>query len=814
MNSIWRDLRYGLRMLARNPGYTAAAILSLALGIGANTAIFSFAHCLLFQPLPAEDPDRLVSIYTGFEPSYKYSVSSYPDYLDVAQQDEVFSGVAAFFLSPVSVKGSGPPEVVLGFPVTGNYFQVLGIEAALGRTFFTGDSATEDELPVAVISHKLWTRSFASDPDIVGTQVLLNSHSFTVIGVAPEGFTSTINNMAPDVWIPVQMTSLVIPVSLDIHNRSERYLRLVGRLQPGVGLEQARAALSTLALRLRQEYPEDESLMFAAFQASDTRFLNLRMGRVTAVFVSLLMAVVGVVLLIACSNAANLQLARALGREREIALRLTLGASRLRIVRQLLTESVLLSLLAGVVGVVLAVWTMEALSLLPVPTLPIPMSFEKPALSWGVLRFALLVSTISGLLLGLVPALRVRQLDLQSSIKTHPSGFSQRPRLSMMQTVLVTGQIALSLILLISAALSLKHLDNVLVEDPGFDVDQILMVNLNLTHGGYDTTQGRLLYQRMLEQVERLPGVQSASLAYHPPLIQLDSYNLSIDGYEPAEGESLSIRGNVVSPGFFETIGTPIVHGRGFEDRDQEDSQPVIIVNQTFARRFWPGEDPLGKRIETRGSWRQVVGVARDAKVTSLADEAQPYVYLSLNQHVMLWASLIVRTRSSNPMTMAEPVMKEIRAIDGNLPLVCTPMAEQVQMSQFGDVLGTVVSTTFALLGLLLALVGVYGVMSYSVRQRTREFGIRAALGCRREDIVRSAVRRGLGITGSGLALGLLGSIAVSRLLAAVLFGVRPVEPLILVGVSVAVGAVALLACYQPARRAAQVDPVVALRCE
>ncbi|MCP4661852.1 MAG: ABC transporter permease [bacterium] len=814
MRDIWRDLQYGLRMLVRSPGFTAAAILSLALGIGANTAIFSLAHSLLFRPLPAKDPDRVVTIHTSFEPNRNYIVTSYPDYLDVRQQTEVFSGVATYFLMPVSVKGSGQPEVVLGFTVSSNYFEVLGVQAALGRTFRTGGNTAEDDQPVAVLSHKLWTRSFGSDPDILGKSVLVNSHPLTVIGVAPEGFTSTVTHLAPDVWIPVEMASLVLPVSFDIHDRDERFLRMIGRLQPGVSLAQARAAVSTLALRLRQEYSEDDNILFAVFEAKHIGFLSPKGGRLIAAFMGVLMGVVGVVLLIACSNVANLLLARAVGREREIALRLALGGSRLRIVRQLLTESVLLSLLAGAAGVLFAVWALEALRFLPVPPTSIPMSIEAPEINGGVLRFTLLVSTLTGLLLGLVPAFRVRGLDLQGSLKDQASGLRARPCRTRMQTVLVTGQISLSLVLLISAALGLKHLANLSAADPGFDVDRGLVVELNLTHGQYDETEGRAFYQRLLEHVEQLPGVQAASLAYHPPLIQYDSYGVSVEGYEPTEGESLNFRGNVVSPGFFETLGIPIVHGRGIEKSDREDTQPIIVVNETFARRFWPDEDPLGRRVRTRDHWRRVVGVAKDAKVASLADEAQPYLYLALNQHTVLWSSLIVRTQGSNPLAMAESVTREIRTLDPNLAVVVKTLADQVKLSQYNHIFAAAISAAFALLGLVLALVGVYGVMSYSVRQRTHEFGIRTALGGRQEDIVRLVLRRGLAITCIGLALGLAGALAVSRLLAAALYGVRPLEPLIFVGVSLALGAVALLACYRPALWASRVDPVLALRCE
>jgi predicted permease len=607
------------------------------------------------------------------------------------------------------------------------------------------------------------------------------------------------------------MVSLVLPVSLNLDSRSTRFLRLIGRLQPGVGRSQARAALETLAMRLRHDYPDhDANISFEVVEARENRYLTMRSGRAVSGLMSLLMAVVGVVLLIACSNVTNLLLARAVAREREIALRQTLGGSRWRIVRQLVTESVLLTLMAGTAGVLFAIGILELLNLLPIPPTPIPLSIEPAGINWGVLRFTLLISVLTGLVIGLVPAFRVRGLDLHGSLKNHVPGRST-PRRSRLQTVLVTGQISLSLVLLISAALSLKHLGNMAREDPGFDVGNTLLVDLNLTYGQYDETQGREFFQHVLEDVEKVPGVRSASLAYNPPLVSYDSFGIEVDGYEPAEGETLSCRGNVVGPGFFETLGIPIERGRGIEQQDQAESQPVIVVNETFARRFWPGEDAVGKRVKTRDQWREVIGVARDAKYLSLAEEPRPYLYLALNQHTLLWTTIIVRSHGT-PQALAEPVAQAIRALDPDLPVVTRTMAEQVQLSQYNDVLGTVVSAAFALLGLVLASLGIYSVMAYSVRQRTYELGIRAALGGRQQDILRLVLRRGMVITLVGLGLGLAGALAVSRLLAAVLHDVKPLEPLIFVAVTLALGMVALLACYVPAFSASRVNPIVALR--
>ncbi len=811
MRDTWKDLKYGMRTLVRNPGFTIAAVLSLALGIGANTAIFSIANVLLLRPLPVGEPDRLVTIHTGFEHGSEYSVTSWPDYLDVDRQADAFTGVAAYFYFPVSVKGSAPPEVVFGSTVSNNYFEVLGVEALLGRTFFTGESASQDDRPVAVLSHRLWSRGFASDPNVLGRSVLVNSYPFTVIGVVPEGFTSTTNWIEPGVWIPLSMAPHVLPVKFDIRARDQRWLRMIGRLHPDGSLTQAQTAVSTLAARLRSENPDfDSDVSFRVLEAARSRFLNVETTRGITVAVGLLMAVVGTVLLIACSNVTHLLLARSVGRVPEMALRLALGGSRPRIVRQLLTESVLLSLLAGVGGVLLAVWLLEMLLSLPRPPVPMPLTYELD-IDWRVLGFTLLLSTLTGLLVGLAPALRIRGLDLQGSLQEQPSPFRTRTRRPGLQSGLVAGQIALSLVLMVSAGLCLKHLHNTISTDPGFEVRNGLIVDFNLAHGRYDETAGREFRQRLLEGVERLPGVRSASLAYHPPLIPYDTYSVSLDGYEPAKGENMTFYGDVVSSEYFSTLGIPIVQGRGIEERDRKETLPVVVVNETFARRFWPGADPLGRRVQTRDRWRRVIGVARDTKIRSVTEEPMPYIYLALSQHPTSMLSLLVRTHS-DPQTVEALLGEEIRVLDPHLPFEMRRMAEHLRLTQFADFMVSEIVGAFALLALALSLVGLYGLMSYTVRHRTHEIGIRTALGADRKDIVRLVLRRGLATTLAGLALGLAGALAVSRLLAGLLYGIQSLEPMIFGGVSLAMAGVALLACYLPARRASRVDPLVALQ--
>jgi putative ABC transport system permease protein len=587
---------------------------------------------------------------------------------------------------------------------------------------------------------------------------------------------------------------------------------MVGRLRPGIGVEQSQAALTTLASNLQQEHPDsNDTAGFTVVEANRDRFMG-DLEESISVASGFLMIVVGLVLLIACSNVAHLLMARAVGRQREVAMKLALGSGRRRIVRQFVTETVLLSLLAGAVGLLLAAWTIELIFLAHVPT-QIPITFDV-ALDWTVFGYTAAVSFITGVVIGLVPAFRIRDITLFAALKDQGSGRDPSTRAFGLRNALVIGQVALSFVLLIATGLILKNLYNLIDVDPGFEVGNVLVLDVNLSHGQYDEVESKAFNRRLVERVEQLPGVQSAGLAYVTPFsLMSDTYSVSVEGYEPVEGENMTFYGNIVDPRFFETLGIPIVQGRGFVERDREDTLPVVVINQTMAERFWPGKEPIGARVRTRGEWHRIIGVARDMKYRDLDEPPQPYIYLALGQRHVSMSTLHVRT-AGDPKLLASAVQHEVEALDPNLPVWIRPSSEQMAYTLYGPVMLAVGIGCFGLLALVLALVGIYGVMSYSVRQRTREIGIRTALGAGRREIIRLVLRRGLAVTLVGLGLGLVGAFAVTRLFSSLLFQVSALDPVVFIGVSVTLAVAAFLACFLPARWAARIDPTMALHYE
>lgn len=813
MGSLWRDVTYGLRVLARNPGFTAAAMVSLALGIGANTAIFTLVNSVLLRPWPVTEPDRLVNVHTDRK-GFPFGRNSYPDYQDIRARCDAFAGIVARSYWPVSIKGEGKPKVVLGNLVSADYFDVLGVKPFLGRTFLAEEGAAEGSSPVVVLSHYVWTRDFGSDQEIVGKKVLVNSNPFTVVGVAPEGFRGLMSGFATDVWAPVTMARTILPVRISFPDRGAGWLDLVGRLKQGVSVEQAGSALATLAASLAREYPDtNREKSFSAVGGLVARFPIVDMGRGVSAVLMVLMVIVALVLVIACANLASLLLARATEREREIAMRLALGAGRGRVVRQLLTESVLLSVIAGLAGFLLARWLFDLLALMNPPT-PVPISLDL-APDYRVFTFAAAVSVLTGVVFGLAPALRASGLRLFPALKDQRNGRRGGPRKARLQSCLVTAQVALSLVLLIGAGLCVKSLTSALTTDLGFETRNGLVVGLNLAYGQYSEQEGRLFYQRLLDRVESIPGVRSAGVALLAPLSYSHSTSeISVEGYEPREGESLLIDMNAVTPGYFETLGIPILEGRAIEDSDRADSEPVAVINERLAQRFWPGASPVGRSMTAGGDRVRIVGVARNSKYFSLDEEPKAFYYRPLSQVYAAFSSLHVRT-AGDPKAVLPAVLRELEALDPDLPAGdANTMQEHLGLSQYPSKITGVLVGGFGVLALVLAMVGVYGVMAYSVSQRTHEFGVRTALGAERSQLVRLAMRRGLAMTLAGTAVGLAGAAALTRYLETLLHGVDPLDPAIFAGVAAALLLVALLACYLPARWAARVDPVVALKYE
>jgi len=816
MQNFLQDVRYGVRMIAKAPGFTALALLALALGICANTTIFSFINGLVLRPLASvKEPDRLVAVYTSDYSSGLYGGSSYPDYLDFRNQADAFEDLAAHEGALLSLNDEGNgAERLRGLYVTSNYFSVLGVNAKLGRVLQTADD-TPSTSPAVVISDQFWQRRFNSDPNIVGRTIKLNTKSYTVAGVTQADFRGLRLGRPPQFW-------LSMPAQPDYTDsaRDSRSIQIVGRLKPGFTLEQAQGQLTTIAARLAQAYPETNKGTFG--HPNDPKPVTaVREGRLspegqTGVWrISLLLfAVVGLVLLIACANVANLLLARASVRRREIAVRLAVGASRARLIRQLLTESVLLALLGGALGLLLAQWTARLL----------PAFFPENAadgvdfsVDWRVLVFTLGVSVLTGLVFGLAPAVQTTRPDLVSALKDDASGTrGQRLRRLGLRDALVISQLALSLVLLISAALFVRSLRNAVNFDPGFAAQNLITASLDTSAARLNREQGEAFYGQMIDRVSNIPGVSSATLSVVVPISGGGQRrNAVIDGYQPRSNEDMELNTNVVGLGYFRTMDIPIVRGRDFGSEDRHGGPGVVIVNEEFAHRYF-NDDALGKRvrIDSEGQFLEIVGIARTAKYRDLREAPLPFIYIPLAQEYQPDMSLIVRT-AGDPGLVLNTLRDEMKAVNKSVPVFSVQVMRDMIAGQLAvDRMIAVLLSVFGGAALLLAAIGIYGVMGYAVAQRTREIGIRVALGAERSDIMTLIVRRGLTLTVIGAGIGLILALALTRVLESLLFGVSATDPLTFGAIVTLLIAVAQLACYFPARRATKVDPIVALRNE
>lgn len=806
-------------MMLKSPGFMTGVIVSLALGIGLNATIFSLANALLLRPLPAVgEPDRLVALYDTRQGSGYYNVS-YPDYAYYRDHNHVFSGMTAHWPTPFAMRSGendGGPSKVDGAIVSGNYFSVLGVRPALGRFFLPEEDLTPGTRPVAVISHGLWQRRFDSDPELIGKALTLNGQSFTVVGIAPEGFTGAMTALAADIWVPVMMQAVAMPGAGDLNrNPNMLYLMVVGRLKPGISLKEARAEMGILARQLEQAFPETNRGRGVTLAPANGVHPALR-GIVSA-FLAILMGVVVIVLLISSANVANLLLARATARRKEIAVRLALGAGRFRIIRQLLTESVLLAVIGGAAGLLMASWATDLLLRL-MPPIGIPLALNlRPDIR--VLCFTLLVSLITGLIFGSAPALSATKPDLAQALKNDEGAGGYRK--SRMRNLLVIAQVTLSLVLLIGAGLLVRSLRNAQTFSPGFDPSHIIVLSLDPHLLGYDRAKVEALYRDIVARVESLPGVQSASVADFVPLgSRGDSVGVVVAGSElTPDQEPPSIQYNVVGPNYFQTMGIPLLHGRAFGEQDRRGAPGVVIVNEEMARKYWPGEDAVGKRLRIRRGDFEVIGVAKRIKYHSLVEDARPFLYLPLLQSdaaqiPISEMTLHVRT-SADLRTVLAAVRGEVRALDPNLPLFdVQPLTESMRFSLIPTRLAGLLLGVSGLLALLIAAVGIYALFAYTVSQRTREIGIRMALGAQTGDVLQLVVRQGMTLVLTGIGAGLVGALIMTRVLSSLLYGVGATDPPTFIGVSLLLVGVALLACYMPARRAAKVDPLVALRYE
>jgi len=812
IEEVWQDLRFGLRMLRKRPGFTLIAILTLSLGIGANTAIFSLLNAALLRPLPIAQPEQFIALSNSVT-GRLFPTFSYPNYKDMQARTEVFSGLLAYRFAPLSLSHDGLNERLWGYSVTGNYFDVLGIKPALGRLISLDDDRTRGAHPVTVISHQCWQQRFGSDPSVIGKEVIVNGRNFTIIGVAPLGFVGTEIIAAPEMWFPMMMQAQIEMGDDWLDKRGVENIFVQGRLKPGVSLVQAQAALDAVVAQLAREFPNNNEGRRVLL--TQPGLMNGTMRASVLGFAGVLMVVVGLVLLLACANLANLLLARATERRREMAVRLALGAKRFQLVRQLLIESVLLALAGGALGCLLA-WWLTGLAATYKPPMDVPANFALH-LDRRVLLFAFVLSIVTGVVFGLLPALQATKTNLVAALKDEASFGTYRN--SWLKNSLIVFQVALSLVLLIGGGLMVRALQQAETIPLGFDPQNAIAVSFDLRLQGYDAAQGREAEKRLLERVRTLPGVKAAGLADMVPVdLHFSSSSVFIEGQSlERTANTPRAMSNRVTPGYFSAMQTRLVQGREFTEQDNDQAPPVVIVNETFARRFWPNESPLHKRFRlgnANAPLLEIVGVAQDGKYAGLNEDPKSFVYRSLWQSRLSSSSLIVRAETE-PQILIAAVRRELQQLDPHLPIASTKtMTEQLSFALLPARLAASALGSFGLLALALAAIGLYGVMAYSVAQRTRELGIRIALGAQASDIHKLVVGQGLKLASIGIALGLLISLAVMRLMKNFLFGVSATDPLTFVAIGVVLLLVALLACYLPARRATKVDPLIALRTE
>jgi macrolide transport system ATP-binding/permease protein len=812
MRSLIRDIRYAFRNFLKRPGFTAIAVVTLALGIGANTAIFSLVNTVLLRPLPVPHPEQLVEVYGTFHNGADYTIQSYLNYKDYRDRNDVFSGLMAYRFAPMSISHESRNERVWGYLVSGNYFDVVGVQPFLGRYFVPEEDKTPGSHPVAVISYLAWQKRFASDRSVVGQALSLNGHVFTVIGVAPKGFFGTEVAYAPELFVPMMMAHEIEPGSDWLESRDSDNIFAVGRLKPGVTSARAESALRGITLQLGKEYPKENEGRGVRLSTPGLFIPDIRNSVIS--FSGVLMGVVGLVLLLACVNLANLLLARATERRKELAIRLALGASRARIVRQLVTESVLLSLSGGLGGLLLAAWINNLVASIKLPT-DIALVFDL-RLDWRVLAFALAVSLATGILFSLLPALQSSRPELVPALKDEASmaGF----RRSRLRNALVIVQVALSLVLLVCAGLVVRSLQVAQRTRPGFTPENAVALSFDLGLQGYTEEKGRAFQRQLIEQTQSVAGVRSIALTSTVPLsLDYSSTSIYIEGQSTTGTTNLPFAvPNEISPGYFRTMEIPL-RGRDFTERDNKDESRVAIINETFARRLFPGRDAIGRRFNFSGPdkpYWEVIGVAADGKYNSLAEEAKAAFYRPLLRDYNTNATLVARTVGDSQSVLAA-LRSELQRLDPTLPLYnVQTLTDHMSVPLFPFRMAATVLGSFGVLAIVLAAIGIYGVMSYVVAGRTREIGVRIALGAAHRDVLLLIIRQGMTLAVIGLGIGLLIAFGVAQLLAKLLFGVSPVDPLTFAGVSVLLALVAALACYIPARRATKVDPLVALRYE
>jgi len=812
---LWQDLKYGLRGLRKDRVFTLVALLTSALGIGANTAIFTLANALLFRtPLGINHPQQIVLISRSQNGS-DFNEVSYPDYVDFRDASTTFLSLAAYRRTDLQLTGDAFQEPLSGMLVSGNYFQTLGTRADRGRLIMPEDNLAPGASPVVVISHVLWQQRFASDPNIVGRVIHLNAFAFTIVGVTEQGFAGTEVSRSADIWVPLTMYSQAVPTFYErrLEARQMSWLTVLGRLKPGVTVQAAHADLNAISRRLEQTYPNIDKRAGVTLMAG----LGLQPERREEARrrMELLMAIAGLVLMIASANVASLFLARAVNRRKELAVRRALGASTFRIVRQLLAEALVISIGGGVLGLLMAVWSKALLLRFDVLT-GIRLAPQDLQLNARVLLFALAISIVTALIFALVPMVDSSRLELQPTLRASGVIGASRSRL---RALIVVAEIAVTVVVLIAAGLFERTLFNTQSVDPGFNADRILMIPIDVGRRGLGEGQGRVFYDQLIERVQRIPGVSGVSLAITAPLGGQWRTGVRAETQSPGDPE-IACDYNIITPGHFQTLGITLESGRDFTPQDQVGSAPVVIVGEEFARREFPHDSPIGKRIsiprfpgDTSAS--EIVGLVKDVKYEQLTEAPRPYFYVPFAQRYQSEAILFVRSSAPDASVLGRAVPDEVRALDRNMPVYgVRTLGTRLNASLGPPRSAATLLGVFGLLALLLASVGLYGVVGYSVAHRTREIGVRMALGAQRRDVLRLVVRQGMMLIALGIAAGLATAFAVTRLTSSLLFGVSPTDPTTLAVTTVLLAAVGSLACLIPARRATRVDPLVALRYE
>ena len=811
--TFWQDIRYGIRMLLKAPSVSIVATIALALGIGANTAIFSVVNAVLLRPLPFANSDQLMMVWeTDSTRGYSRGSASYPNFVDWREQNHAFEYMASYHTNDFIMTGRGEPARLQGGVVNADLFPLLGVTPVLGRGFRPDEDKPGESGRVVLLSQQLFQKRFNSDANAVGQSMVLDGKNYTIVGVMPQAFQFPIQNEPVEFWTTVAVDREGKKPITD--ERGAHYMNVIARLKPGVSKEQAQAEMTAISARLEQQYPDKDLHKSSRVEPA----LEALVGDLRPALLILLGAV-GCVLLIACANVANLLLARATMRHKEMAIRSALGASRIRVVRQLLTESVLLSLAGGTVGLVMAVWWSDLLVTLGKESIPRALQV---GLDWRVLGFTLLVSVLTGIVFGLVPALHSSRTELTESLKEGGRSSGDRGRRNRIRGVLVVSELAIAIVLLVGAGLLIQSLWRLQHVSPGFESQNLLTFVVGIPEVRYPTARQAQFYRDLTARIESLPGVRSATSVIPLPLSgDLFSISFETEGRPVAKGDQPSADFFAINGGYFKTLGVRILKGRDFDTRDDAKAPGVIIVNQTFAEKFFPGENPIGKRIkpgistdENKPAMREIVGVVADVRNRNLSSDLRPGYFLPVAQIPFNQMTVMVRT-TGDPHSLITAVQNEVHSMDREVPVFnIKTMDEHIAVTVATPRFNTTLLAIFAVVALILTIVGLYGVMSYAVAQRTNEIGIRMALGARVIDVLMLVFKQGIMLVLVGEAIGLAGAFALTRLIRGLLFGVTPTDLTTFIAVAGILAAVALLATWIPARRAARVDPLVALRYE